>query len=81
MEEPITLNIFIDDIVTEQRQDASKPLTGDEKLCGNNLIAQTDSLTEQGAVVVHRQQSLMGRIVGIEQTGIHLTVALVEVIA
>ena len=81
MEIAIASHITIDDIGREQWQDATKAIASDEEFCGYNLISEFDGFAKQGAIVVDSHQTLIWGIARIEQAGIHLTVALVEVIA
>ena len=76
----VALHIFIYYVGIEHRQDAPHPFVGHQQLSGNNLIAQTDGFAQQRAVVVDAEQPLSGRIARIEQAGVHLAVALAEVI-
>ena len=73
--------ILVDDVGGEQGQDAVEAVAGYEQLGGHNLVAQADGLAQQRAVVVHREQALVGGIAGVEQAHVHLTVGLPEVIA
>ena len=49
-----------------------KALTSHANLLSHNLVTNGNSLTKQLLVVVDHQQTLTGRIFGIEQADIHL---------
>ena len=80
-EEGIATGIAIDGLHIQMRQNGAKALPGDVVLCSHELVAELDGLAEQLLIEVHHQQTLAGRIAGVEQTDIGLPVADTEVIA
>ena len=81
MEESVACYSFIYDVAIEQRQDASEAVAGYQELGSHYLVAQLQGFAQQGPVVVDGEQSTVGGVARIEQTGVYLAVTLAEIIA
>ena len=81
MEEAVARDTFIYNVGIEQRHDTPDAVAGYQQFSSHNLVTQLYGLTKQRAIVVDSQQTFVGGIARIEQTGVYLHVALAEIIS